>query len=268
MTNFERAVGQAGRLFVLGFALTVAACSGMGTGSSGALGSSTNSAEEQASGNRALLSSGMEAENAHNYDLAINAFGTLYERQPGDAKVLTALLRNMRYAGRAADAVAYVGQRAGQMLEDPQVHFEYAKAQLDAGQKMDALNSLRKVSAEMPDNWQVHNAMGIAFDSVGQFDNSIAAYRTALAYAPNSSVVMNNLAISQAMAGKLAEAIKTLEAAAAINRTNTHVRQNLALLYAANGETEKARALAAMDLSSGDLETNMSFYRRFGGGAQ
>jgi len=56
-----------------------------------------------------------------------------------------------------------------------------------------------------------------------------------------------------------------LEKAAGINRTNMHVRQNLALLYAINGDVDRARALASMDLGLSDLETNLSFYRRFEG---
>lgn len=246
----------------LGAALMLGACVSTGQG----VGATNSGGAEFESAERALLVSGVDAENAHNYENAISAFGNLYERRPGDAMVLTALLRNLRYGGRAADAVNYVEQKAKDLLTNPLVNFEYAKAQLDAGRKMEALNTLRAVAAQMPENWQVHNAIGIAYDSVDQFDDAIVAYQLALKYSPNSAIVMNNLAISQAMAGRLQAAIQTLEDAAAINRTNTHIRQNLALLYAANGESDKARALAAMDLNAGDLETNLSFYRRFGGG--
>jgi len=117
----------------------------------------------------------------------------------------------------------------------------------------------------MPDNWKVHSALGIAYDAQGKFDKAISAYMTALGHSPENAVVLNNLAMSQAISGRLQAAISTLETAANYNRSNIQVRQNLALLYAINGEVEKARALAAMDLESGDLETNLSFYRRFGG---
>lgn len=264
-----RAVRGAGRVCVLGLAVALGACSSAGQGHDAGNPVSSSGIDPQApeaSGDRTLWASGMDAENSHNYEAAINAFGNLFERRPNDAQVLTALLRNMRYGGRGGDAVNFVERRAKPLLSDPQVNFEYAKAQLDSGRKTEAIDTLRAVAAQMPENWQVHNAIGIAFDSVSRFDDAIAAYRAALHLSPNSAVVMNNLAISQAMAGRLQAAIETLEAAAAINRTNTHIRQNLALLYAANGESEKARALAAMDLNAGDLETNLSFYRRFGGG--
>lgn len=253
---------RASRGCAVGLALMLGACVSVGQGA----GVANFAGSEMASAERALWASGVDAENSHNYELAINAFANLYERRPSDTFVLTALLRNLRYGGRATDAVSYAEQRAKALLADPLVNFEYAKAQLDSGRKIEALNTLRVVAAQMPENWQVHNAIGIAFDSVDQFDDAIVAYQTALKYSPNSAIVMNNLGISQAMAGRLQAAINTLEEAAAINRTNTHIRQNLALLYAANGESEKARALAAMDLDAGDLETNLSFYRRFGGG--
>lgn len=260
--RFASLAGRSVRVLALGLTVALGACSSTDQG----VGGRGNTEAEMASAERALWTSGVDAEKSHNYDLAINAFGNLFERRPDDAIVLTAFLRNLRYGGRAADAVGYAEQRASHLLDDAQVKFEYAKAQLDAGRKADALNTLREVSALIPEDWQVHSAMGIAFDSVDRFDDAIAAYQTALRLSPNNAVVMNNLAISQAMAGRLQAAISTLEAAAAINRTNTHIRQNLALFYAANGEVEKARALAAMDMDSGDLETNLSFYRRFGGG--
>lgn len=215
---------------------------------------------------RTLWATGMEAEGAHNYENAVSAFGNLYERRPGDVSILVALLRNLRYGGRAVEAVNFVEQRVSAQLTNADVKFEYAKALLDSGRKADAIKVLHEVAAAMPDHWQVYSAIGIANDALGQFDVAIGAYAQALKLSPDNVVVMNNLAISQAMAGQLQAAIRTLETAASINRSNTHVRQNLALLYAANGEPEKARALAAMDLDTGDLETNLSFYRRFGGG--
>lgn len=257
------------RACMLGVAVSLAvslgACTTVGSGGSGPTSEAALAEAAKLAAERALWASGVEAEGAHNYEGAIGAFSNLYERTPDDVEVLKALIRNMRYAGRAADAVGFVERRARHLLEDVGVKFEYAKAQLAAGRKVNALNTLRAVATLMPDQWQVHSAMGIAYDSIGQFDKAIAAYENALRLSPENAIIMNNLAMSQAMAGQLQAAIQTLEAAALVNRANTHVRQNLALLYAANGENAKARALAAMDLDSGDLETNLSFYRRFGG---
>jgi len=252
-----RVVSVAG---LVGLALSLGAC----VGQEGPVTSADGQAE-MTTVERTLWSSGVEAEAGNKYEQAISAFGNLYDRRPNDARVLLSLLRNLRYGGRAMDAVNFTQQRAANMMANDAVKFEYAKSLLAAGRKAEALSALRDVAATQPDNWQVHSATGIAFDSLGRFSDAIAAYRTALRLSPDNVVVMNNLGMSQAMAGQLQAAISTLEGAALLNRSNTHVRQNLALLYAANGEPEKARALAAMDMDSGDLETNLSFYRRFGG---
>lgn len=212
-----------------------------------------------------LLSAAHEAEAGNKYDVAANAYGRLYERRPQDAQVLTGFIRTMRYSGNAAEVVGYVESNTQHLMGDVWVKFEYAKALLAAGQKDKALATLYEVSALMDDNWQVHSAMGVANDALGQFSQAIAAYGMALRLSPNNVVVMNNMAMSQAMSGQLETAIATLERAADINRSNTHVRQNLALLYAVNGEVDKARTLSAMDLENADIETNLSFYRRFEG---
>ena len=212
-----------------------------------------------------LLSAAHEAEAGNKYDVAANAYGRLYERRPQDAGVLADFIRTMRYSGNASNIVSYVEANTQHLIDDPQVKFEYAKALLAAGQKDKALATLYEVSTLLVDNWQVHSAIGVTKDALGQFSQAIAAYGMALRLSPNNVVVMNNMAMSQAMSGQLKTAIATLERAADINRSNTHVRQNLALLYAVNGEVDKARTLSAMDLENADIETNLSFYRRFEG---
>jgi len=217
---------------------------------------------------KTLLGAGREAESINNYNVAANAYGRLFERRHNDVSVLTAFIRNMRYSGRAMEITNYVEKNTQSLIDDPHVKFEYAKALLAAGRKRDALVSLQEVAVVMEKNWQVYSAIGIANDSMGQFPQAIKAYAHALSLSPDNVVVMNNLAMSQAMSGQLAMAISTLEKAAGLNRKNTHIRQNLALLYAVNGEVDKAQTLAAMDLNREDLETNLSFYRRFGAKGQ
>lgn len=214
---------------------------------------------------QSLWKSALDAERASRYDQAVGALGNLYQRHASDPRVVAALVRNLRYNSQAEAAVELVERGATDLLSDPDLKFEYAKALLASGRIQQALPAFRDLTQVMADNWQLHSAIGIAFDALGQYPEAISAYQTALQLSPNNPVVMNNLAMSQAMSGQLQAAIGTLETAAGFNRTNPHIRQNLALLYAVNGEEEKAKALAAMDLSTRDLETNLSFYRRFGG---
>ncbi|PCI40343.1 MAG: hypothetical protein COB46_07085 [Rhodospirillaceae bacterium] len=228
-------------------------------------GSSSSSGQNMTSAHKTLLSAGREAENEHKYDMAANAYGRLYEKRPSDVAVLAAFIRTMRYAGQAREIVAYIEANTLHLLKNASVKFEYGKALIAAGQKNKALSVLQEVSTEIGDNWGVFSAMGIAYDALGDFSKAVQMYTQALRLSPGNVVVLNNMAMSQAMSGQLAAAISTLEKAANIDRNNTHVRQNLALLYAVRGDVNKAKALASMDLSTGDLETNLTFYQRFGG---
>ena len=247
--------------------LVLAACQTNGAnGTNGLL--NTSDSQEMDGIVRTLYQAGREAEASNNFEEAASIYGRLYEKRSDDPAVLAAYIRNMRYVGRAAEISNFVGSRAQDLLENQHVKFEYAKALLVAGRKKDSLAALQQVQTQMPDNWRVHSALGIAYDGFGRFDDAVAAYDTALQLSPDNTVVMNNLAMSQAMTGQLSAAIKTLKRAATLNRTNSQIRQNLALLYAINGDVEHARSLAAMDLNASDLETNLSFYRRFEGVGQ
>lgn len=253
---------------MVGLLLSAAACTPMGNQSEGP--QTSTSAGEATQGpftgvEMSLWKSGQEAERNNQYDLAAGAFLNLYNRYPDNVAVVTALMRNLRYAGKATDAVRLIEGGSADLLDDVDLQFEYAKSLLAAGHKARALKTFQEVAAVRTDDWHVYSAMGIAFDAHGQYGAAIGAYQHALTLSPDNPVVFNNLAMSQAMSGQLQLAISTLETAAGYNRSNPHIRQNLALLYAINGEEDKAKALAAMDLNSSDLENNLTFYRRFEG---
>lgn len=234
----------------------------------------TNAPVSQTSGGslnkvqQALFDVAREAEASNNYEQAAGAYGRLYEQRVNDSVILSGFIRNMRYSGRVQDVISYVEQKAQHLINEPNVQFEYAKALLVLGRKEDSLRALKQVRLQIKDNWQVHSAIGITLDAMAQYENALQSYQTALKLSPNNAVVINNMAMSLAMSGKLPEAISALERAAGLNRQNSHIRQNLALLYAIDGRVEQAQALAAMDLDMGDLETNLSFYRRFEGVSQ
>ncbi|MCW8915939.1 MAG: tetratricopeptide repeat protein [Magnetovibrio sp.] len=212
---------------------------------------------------RTLFQAGRDSELAHKYEAAAGAYGRLSEMRPNDPAVLASFLRNMRYSGRARDVLKYLDDKPQELLSDKDVQFEQAKAYLAAGKKNEALMILRTVQEKLPGDWRVYSALGITLDALALYDDAQFNYQKALAISPNNEVVLNNLAMSLAMTGKLKAAIEALETAAGVNRNNQQIRQNLALLYAINGQVDRAKTLAAMDLDAGDLETNMSFYRRF-----
>ncbi len=258
------------RAFCLGVALlSLAACQGLGgtlkTRGEGGVAAAKEHPADMNAAQRTLWAAGHEAEGTHKYAIAANVFGRLYERRSDDPRVLAAFIRNMRYSGRAKEVLGYVAQHPKHLMDDSFVKFEYAKALLAAGRRKEALAGLLDVARLMPRNWQVFSALGVTHDALNQYAAAISSYRKALQFSPDNAVVLNNMAMSQAVAGKLSAAIATLERAAMLNRSNVNVRQNLALLYAVNGQIGKARTLAAMDLNAGDMETNLSFYRRFTG---
>ncbi|PHS78796.1 MAG: hypothetical protein COB59_05170 [Rhodospirillaceae bacterium] len=235
------------------------------SGTGGGTSSSVQNVQDMTAAHKTLLSAGREAEIEHKYEMAANAYGRLYEKRPNDSIVLASFIRTMRYSGKSREIVAYVEANTQHLLKNPSVKFEYGKALITAGKKAKALSVLQDVSTKIRDNWDVFSAMGIAYDALGNFPKAVQMYTQALQLSPGNVVVLNNMAMSEAMNGQLAAAILTLEKAANLDRNNSHVRQNLALLYAVRGDVNKAKALASMDLSSGDLETNLTFYQRFGG---
>ena len=213
-----------------------------------------------------LLQSAREAELTNKYDLAANAYARLMEHRSNDPRILSSLLRNLRYSGYATQGLDYLRRQADpSLLSDPDVRFEKGKSLLAAGQILEALEEMAALRNENPNDWRVHSAMGITFDALERFTEALDSYQAALRLSPNNEVVMNNMAMSYAMVGRLRDGIDTLERAAVLNRSNTQIRQNLALLYAINGDIDRAKALAAMDLDKGELETNLTFYRRFEG---
>ena len=251
----------------LGAALTVlGACQTMG-GGEGA--QTANPLSDMDTAQRTLYEAGRDAESRHKYDLAANAYGRLYERRPNDPDVLAAFIRNMRYTGNVPQILGYIENKTQHLIDHPYVKFEYAKALIAGRRAAEAVVHLRALqNGDLANDWRIYSALGIALDAQRAFPQAIVAYGQALRLSPDNTVVMNNLAMSQAMSGQLGSAIATLERAAVLDRSNQQIRQNLALLYAVNGDAEKARSLAAMDLDSADLETNMTFYRRFEGGDQ
>ena len=212
-----------------------------------------------------LYSSARDAEATNEYGKAAVLFARLMDQRPDDPVILASFVRNMRYSGNQAGGIQWVEQHVPKMLEDSGVKFEYAKALLAAGRSMDALNYMQDVAAEVPGDWRVQSALGVVNDTLGHYDVALQAYARALRLSPNNAVILNNKAMSQAMAGHLDAAIVTLKRAAELNRQNSSIRQNLALLYAIDGNLESAKALASMDLDLDDLDTNLSFYRRFEG---
>ncbi len=215
-----------------------------------------------------LVRTGAEAERTHNFEAAVGYYARLLQLQPDNPEVVEKLARNLRYLGRADKAADLLVDQLKKYPDHAHLTLELGKAYLAAGRTSEAQATLHEAGRIAPGNWQVHSALGIAYDSEGDFVNAQIEFQKGLVLSPGNSSILNNLAMSQAQAGHMDKAVKTLEQAANIDRDNMQIRQNLALLYGIQGKSDKARALAAMDLEPKDVETNLSFYRRFGESAQ
>ena len=79
--------------------------------------------------------------------------------------------------------------------------------------------------------------------------------------AGNASAADVGLAL--ALAGQPQRAIEILEPAARSHDATPRVRQNLALSYAIAGDWRRARAIAAQDLSAGDIDARMTQWAAF-----
>lgn len=213
----------------------------------------------------ALLEAAIDAEKKNNFDAAAGHYSRLLQKNPDNYDIATALARNLRYGGNASSAVNLLSEISKRNPENVEINMEYAKSLIASGGYSDALVVLGNIIKFDSGNWRALSAQGIAYDSLGNHMMAEKSFSEALLISPDNPVVMNNLAMSLAQAGNLKKAISTLEMAATINRASQQIRQNLALLYGINGDEEKAKSLAVMDLDPKEVDTNISFYHRFDG---
>ncbi len=210
-----------------------------------------------------LLSAGVEAERAKDYQRAVRHFETLYDRDRTNSGVVRDLAKNLRYAGVPQKAVTFLKQNMKVLGRKPDLVLELAKAQLAASFLKDAEETLMEARQLLPENWQVHSAWGVYYDRHGKFDAALQAYQRALVLSPNNFAVLNNLALSHALAGNIDLGIETLRKVTTSEKSTSLVRQNLALLYGIKGDMQAAQRLAKEDLPKKLVDQNLSAYRSF-----
>ncbi len=130
------------------------------------------------------------------------------------------------------------------------------QAYLRAGRFVSADQAFADVIRLMPDNDKARVAQAVA--KIGQGDRDGA--RAVLAEVTNAPADDYGLAL--ALVGDSAKAITVLEPAARGMRGTSRTRQNLALAYALGGQWDKARAVAAQDVSPSDIDRRMENWAR------
>ena len=86
-------------------------------------------------------------------------------------------------------------------------------------------------------------------------------YETGLTHDPTNLSLLNNLGLSLALSGQHDRAISLLSELVNDPSATPQIRQNLALAYGLAGNFEAARAVGAIDLPPGAVESNVNFYK-------
>jgi Flp pilus assembly protein TadD len=230
----------------------------------------TNAKQKQAEGlekdmEAALLQSAQAAEANYNYPEAVQSYGKLLAKHPGDVDLAVKLGRNLRFSGQAQQEIAMVTQLMEKSGRTVPLLLELGKAQLAADQSNLAVPTLVEAKGLDPLNWDVLSTLGVAYDFQGDYDKSREAYTLALAASPQNPAILNNLALSQASNGDLDGAISTLQQAIDQPSATAQVRQNMALLMAFKGDAEGAERMARKDLPAAMADNNSTYYKMLSG---
>lgn len=208
-----------------------------------------------------LRSAAESAEANFDYKTAAGHYRALYQRHPDDLRIALKLMRTLRYAGSAQQAIELGDHLSAKHGPDATILTELGKAYLSADRVTIAIRYLDDARAKAPADWDVWSATGVAFDYQQRFDDARQAYETALSLAPNNPQILNNFGLSRAQAGDLALAVTLLASAADQPKATAQIRQNLALVAAINGDVATAERLARKDLPVEVVRSNVAYYK-------
>jgi Flp pilus assembly protein TadD len=176
-----------------------------------------------------VMTSARNAEASHDYGTAAAHYASLYDAAHPDAAVAVGMARNLRYAGRIAEATGVLEDALRQLGARSDLLIELGKQHVAAGKPDLAVDPLLQAARLAPSGWEVAHVLGVAYDRMGRFDEARTFYERAGALSPGNARILNNLALSRAMAGDLDTAIQLLERAAILPSAPDQVRANLQL---------------------------------------
>jgi Flp pilus assembly protein TadD len=223
---------------------------------------------ENASLQAAQLQAAQQAEASYNYNDAVGIYQGLYVQNPNDMNLGLNLARNLRFSGRAQNAIVVLGQLVAKQGRTPPLLIELGKAYLAADQDNLALPTLLEAKEKAPNDWEILSTLEVAYDYQGNYADARLAYAEALIASPSNPNVLNNLALSQASSGDLDGAIATLEQAIDQPAATAQTRQNLALLMALKGDPDAAERLARKDLPPDVADNNNVYFRMISAAAK
>jgi Flp pilus assembly protein TadD len=170
--------------------------------------------------------------------------------------------------------------------------FEQANQSLQRGQVAEALAHMERAVALSPRDAGYRLLLADIYLKSGRFQSAATTYGDVLELDPSNSRAALSFSLSQiangrpqaalaqldmlagraapadvglayALAGQAERAIELMEPAARAHDASPRLRQNLALAYALAGDWERAQAVAAQDVSPGDLPARLQQWARF-----
>lgn len=158
--------------------------------------------------------------------------------------------------GDHAHAITLAEGLVGAAPEDAGYRTLLAQSYLRAGRFLAADQAFADVIRLMPDNDKARVAQAVSRIARGDREGAL----TVLAEVRNAPADDYGLAL--ALAGEPQRALAVLEPAARGMRGTSRTRQNLALAYALAGQWDKARVVAAQDVSPADVDRRMEDWAR------
>ena len=154
-------------------------------------------------------------------------------------------------AGNFAQAIDLAERVVAAVPDDAGYRTLLGQAYLRAGRFRSADQAFSDVILLMPDNDKARVAQAVARIALGDRKGAFAV----LSEVTNAPA--DDFGLALALAGDTDRALAVLEPSARGMRGTSRTRQNLALAYALAGKWDKARAVAAQDVSPADIDRRM-----------
>ncbi|MBL4748646.1 MAG: OmpA family protein [Magnetovibrio sp.] len=150
-------------------------------------------------------------------------------KRPGEIEAVLGLARNLRWAGRSAEAAQILKAHQTQFDMDGRYLSELGKVKLILGNSTEGVMFLEQATHKVTDDWRLYSALGIGLDNQKNYGQAEVAYRKALDMCPDDPAVINNLGISQGLSGRMDQAIITLQRALSYGSHSDKIKRNLDL---------------------------------------
>jgi len=235
-------------------ALVLSGCAGSSVGEAG------KTAAEGASGERPMLSLAERmAENAR-YAAAVPLYREVYLRGHADTEALAGLADALIELGRYAEAERVLGKAAGAQTRDPRIQLALGRVNLVFARPEIALEHFRR-AADHGGGARADSGRAIALDALGRHQAALDAHARAVEAGKDDPNLLSNSALSLAAHDHPGEAVDILEKLVERPDAGAQHRQNLVFALVMNGEQEKARRVAAVDLDSASATKTLRYFR-------